>query len=195
MSQQLAFQDEASDYLGIKDFGTDGPSECVQPAQHKVGPRASETRPPCSGRPSEPKRRGASPRRANAEERLRRPFRARPRWPIPAAPRLHRYEKLSRLPRVKGIKRYNLLDAPITSFKRPPVDSLSEARHAPHKRCVGTAWARHGHGDGTAWALRGHHCVYALHVACALHHRIHTQPIHCQLLVHCTRTAGAHDAA
>lgn len=65
MSQQLAFQDEASDFLGVKDFGTDGPSE---------------------------------------------------------------YEKLSRLPRVKGIKRYNLLDAPIASFKRPPVDSLSEAR-------------------------------------------------------------------
>ena len=65
MSQQLAFQDEASEFLGIKDFGSSGPSE---------------------------------------------------------------YEKLSRLPRVKGIKRYNLLDAPIAGFKRPPVDSLSEAR-------------------------------------------------------------------
>jgi len=65
MSQQLAFQDEASEFLGVKEFGTDGPSE---------------------------------------------------------------YEKLSRLPRVKGIKRYNLLDAPTASLKRPPVDTLSEAR-------------------------------------------------------------------
>ena len=64
-SQQLAFQDEASEFLGVKEFGTDGPSE---------------------------------------------------------------YEKLSRLPRVKGIKRYNLLDAPTASLKRPPVDTLSEAR-------------------------------------------------------------------
>lgn len=65
MSQQLAFQDEAADFLGVKAFGTDGPSE---------------------------------------------------------------FEKLSRLPRVKGIKRYNLADAYLSSSKRPPVDSLSEAR-------------------------------------------------------------------
>jgi hypothetical protein len=33
MSQQLAFQDEASEFLGVKEFGTDGPSECVQRGQ------------------------------------------------------------------------------------------------------------------------------------------------------------------
>ena len=46
--------------------------------------------------------------------------------PLPSSAR--RYEKLSRLPRVKGIKRYNLLDAPTSTLKRPPVDTLSEAR-------------------------------------------------------------------
>jgi hypothetical protein len=47
MSQQLAFQDEASEFLGVKEFGTDGPSECIQRAT-KVPDARQTVRPPAA---------------------------------------------------------------------------------------------------------------------------------------------------